>query len=71
MSTQVLIGNPHSLFVFDFGTSGTGSAPFTGNEDDILRDWELVQHNVSVSGSRGSLYRRPEARREVTVLDRH
>lgn len=68
MSTQVLLGNPCNLYVFDFGSAGTGSARFTGNEDEIQRDWELVQHNVSVSGSQGSLYRRPERQRKATVV---
>ena len=68
MLTQVLLGNPHNLYVFDFGNSGTGSARFCGDEQDIEQTWELVQHNVSISGSRGSLYRRPEGQREVTVV---
>lgn len=68
MATQVLLGNPNNLYVFDFGASGTGSARFTGDAEDIQRNWELVQHNVSVSGSMGSLYRRPTERRDVTVV---
>ncbi len=68
MATQVLLGSPNNLYVFDFGTSGTGSARFTGDADEIQRKWELVQHNVSVSGSLGSLYRRPADRMSVTVV---
>lgn len=68
MSTQVLLGNPNNLYVFDFGRSGTGSARFTGDEEDIQRNWELVQHNVSVSGSMGSLYRQPAGRSKATVV---
>jgi hypothetical protein len=70
MTTHVLVGSPNNLFVFDFGNSGTGSARYTGDEDDILNNWELVQHNVSVSGSRGSLYRRPESKRRITIVNR-
>ena len=68
MATQVLLGSPNNLYVFDFGTSGTGSARFTGDAEDIHRNWELVQHNVSISGSMGSLYKRPVDRRGVTVV---
>lgn len=68
MAIQVLIGNPNSLFIFDFGSSGTGSAPFNGNKDEIQNKWELVRHNVYISGSRGSLYRPPQGRREITVI---
>lgn len=70
MITQVLLGNPHNLFVFDFGRSGTGSAPFNGDEANIEEKWELVQRNVSISGSKGALYRPPEELREVTVVNR-
>lgn len=68
MSTQVLLGSPYNLYVFDFGTSGTGSARFTGDAEDIQRNWELVQHNVTVSGSMGSLYRRPSDRRPLAIV---
>lgn len=69
MPTQVLLGNPNNLFVFDFGRSGTGSAPFNGDEAEIEETWELVHRNVSISGSKGALYRRPEELRETTVID--
>lgn len=65
MSTQVLLGSPCNLYVFDYGTSGTGSARFTGDAEDIQRHWELVQHNVWISGSLGSLYRRPNDRHSL------
>ena len=68
MATQVLLGNPCNLYVFDYGSAGTGSARFTGDADDIQRSWELVQHNVWISGSMGSLYRRPIDRRDVKAL---
>lgn len=68
--TQILLGNPHNLFVFDFGRSGTGSAPFCGDESFIETKWELVQRNVSISGSKGALYRPPAEMREVTVVSR-
>lgn len=68
MTTQILLGNPHNLYVFDFGRSGTGSAPFNGDESEIEETWDLVQRNVSISGSRGSLYRRPEDMQELTVV---
>lgn len=68
MSTQVLLGNPCNLYVFDFGASGTGSARFTGDEEDIQRTWELVQHNASINGSQGSLYRRPASQSKATVI---
>lgn len=70
MVTQILLGNPHNLYVFDFGRSGTGSAPFSGDETIIEDTWELVQRNVSISGSKGALYRPPEDMREVTVVSR-
>lgn len=70
MITQILLGNPHNLFVFDFGRSGTGSAPFCGDESVIETKWELVQRNVSISGSKGALYRPPVEMREVTVVNR-
>jgi hypothetical protein len=70
MSTHVLLGNPNNLFVFDFGRSGTGSAPFNGDVDDIEKSWELVQRNVSISGSRGALYRPPKRQQAATVLGR-
>ena len=68
--TQILLGNPHNLFVFDFGRAGTGSAPFNGDETNIEDTWELVQRNAFISGSKGALYRPPEGRREVTVVTR-
>lgn len=64
MTTQILLGHPNNLFVFDFGSSGTGSAPFSGSEDEIMEKWELVQHNARVSGSQGSLYRPPETKKK-------
>lgn len=70
MITQILLGNPHNLFVFDFGRAGTGSARFTGDESNIEDTWELVQRNAFISGSKGALYRPPEGRREVTILNR-
>lgn len=69
MATQILLGNPNNLFVFDFGRSGTGSAPFNGDESDIEQNWELVQRNVSISGSKGALYRRPEKLSDLTIID--
>lgn len=68
MATQILLGNPNNLYVFDFGRSGTGSARFNGDENEIEETWDLVQRNVSISGSRGSLYRRPEDLQELTVV---
>ena len=68
MATQVLIGSPNNLFVFDFGSSGTGSAPFNGDKEEIQEKWDLVQHNVYISGSRGSLYRKPSLEPEITIL---
>ena len=68
MATQILLGNPNNLYVFDFGRSGTGSAPFNGDESEIEKTWDLVQRNVSISGSRGSLYRRPKEMQELTVI---
>lgn len=70
MPTQVLLGNPNNLFVFDFGRSGTGSAPFNGDETTIEEKWDLVQRNVSISGSKGALYRRPEKLRATTIIKR-
>ncbi len=68
MATQILLGTPTNLYVFDFGRSGTGSARFNGDENEIEEKWDLVQRNVSISGSRGSLYRRPEKLQELTVV---
>jgi len=68
--TQILLGNPNNLFVFDFGRAGTGSAPFSGDETNIEDTWELVQRNVFISGSKGALYRPPVERREVTIVTR-
>lgn len=68
MATQILLGNPNNLYVFDFGRSGTGSAPFNGDENEIEEKWDLVQRNVSISGSRGSLYRRPAEMQKLTVI---
>lgn len=70
MPTQILLGNPNNLYVFDFGRAGTGSAPFNGDESEIEEKWDLVQRNVSISGSKGSLYRRPEEMRELTVVSK-
>lgn len=70
MPTQVLLGNPTNLFVFDFGRSGTGSAPFNGDETDIEKNWELVQRNVSISGSKGALYRRPARLNATRIIRR-
>lgn len=70
MPTQVLLGNPNNLFVFDFGRAGTGSAPFSGDESEIEEKWELVHRNVSISGSKGALYRRPEELRRTTIIGR-
>ncbi len=66
--TQVLLGIPNNLYVFDFGRSGTGSAPFSGDETEIEQNWDMVQQNVSINGSKGSLYRRPRTMPNITVI---
>ncbi len=66
--TQVLLGIPNNLYVFDFGRSGTGSAPFSGDETEIEQNWDMVQQNVSINGSKGSLYRRPRTLPNITVI---
>ncbi len=65
---QVLLGIPNNLYVFDFGRSGTGSAPFSGDETEIEKNWDMVQQNVSINGSKGSLYRRPRNVPSITVI---
>lgn len=70
MPTQVLLGIPNNLYVFDFGRSGTGSAPFNGDEAEIEKNWDMVQQNVSINGSKGSLYRRPKTMPDITVIQK-
>lgn len=68
MTTQILIGNPSNLFVWDYGRYGTGCAPFYGDVEKIRSTWRPVQQNVSVGNSRGTIYAPPE-QREVTIID--
>ena len=66
MRTHVLIGSPHNLFVFDYEHHGVGSAPFTGDAENVLETWVPVLRNTRVGGSMGTLYRRPE--QQTTVI---
>ena len=68
MRTHVLIGSPQNLFVFDYEHHGVGSAPFTGDAESILETWVPVLRNTRVAGSMGTLYRRPDEQKKVTVI---
>ncbi len=67
MKTHVLIGSPHNLFVFDYEHYGVGSAPFTGDADNILETWVPVLRNASIAGCTGTLYRRPGNGKAVVI----
>lgn len=68
MKTHVLIGSPHNLFVFDYEHHGMGSAPFTGDAARILDTWVPVLRNTSVSGSTGTLFRRPDEQHSAVII---
>ena len=70
MHTCILVGQPKNLYVFDFGSSGSGSAPCMVDVEDVQASWEPVGRNIRISSSRGTLYRPPENQRTITVIDR-
>jgi len=68
MTTYILLGNGRNLFVFDYGRFGTGTAPFTGDAEDVKKNWETANINISLGGTSGVLYRHPDRERRTTVI---
>ena len=68
MTTYILLGNGRNLFVFDYGRFGTGTAPFSGDAEDVKKNWEPANINISLGGTSGVLYRHPDRDRRTTVI---
>lgn len=68
MTMYILLGQARNLFVFDYGRFGTGTAPFTGDPDDIKENWEAANINITLGGTTGILYRHPDRNRKARVI---